>query len=67
VPVVAITEDENINAAGELAYVYTISFTVADHAGTFTVTVPKSGDPVAEAKKAIEAVVADVTGIYELA
>jgi hypothetical protein len=66
VPVVAITEDENINAAGELDYVYTITFTVADRPGSFTVTVPKSGDPVEAARQAIAQVEADVTGIYAI-
>jgi hypothetical protein len=64
VPVLSVTESQTVDAAGQLTDVYEVTFTVADRPGSFTVEVPKQGDPVAAAQEAIAAVEAQVAGIY---
>jgi hypothetical protein len=64
--VVSVTEDQQPDQIGNLVDVYVITFTIADKPGTFTVTVPQSGDPVAAASSAISALTGQVEGIYGL-
>jgi hypothetical protein len=66
VPVLSVTESQSIDAAGSIADVYEITFTVADRPGSFTVTVPKTPDPVAAAAAAIGETVDQVTAIYAM-
>jgi hypothetical protein len=65
-PVTNVSQDQEQDATGNLVEVYTITFTVPNHAGSFTVTVPSSGDPVAAAQQAIAAETQTVEGIYGL-
>jgi len=65
-PVVAVTESQIVDAAGTLADVYEITFTVAGRPGSFTVTVPAQGDPVAAAQAAIAQREAEVNSLYGL-
>jgi hypothetical protein len=65
-PVVAVTESQQVDAAGTLSDVYEITFTIAGHPGSFNVTIPKSGDAVAAAEAAIAEVAGQVTAIYGL-
>jgi hypothetical protein len=64
--VVSVTEDQTVDLAGNLQDVYAVTFTIEGKPGTFTVTVPQSGDPVAAANAAIAAVEQQVNGIYGL-
>jgi hypothetical protein len=64
VPVVAVTESQTVDAGGQLTDVYEITVTLANRPGSFTVTVPKAGDPVAAARAAIAELEGEVTGIY---
>lgn len=65
-PVVSVTESQQIDAAGTLTDVYEITFTIAGRPGAFNITVPKTGDPVAAAAAAIAAEEATVNAIYGL-
>ncbi len=65
-PVTNVSQDQEQDATGNLVEVYTITFTLADKPGTFTVTVPAAGDPVAAASAAISAQTSTVEGIYGL-
>jgi hypothetical protein len=65
-PVQVVTESETEDLAGNVTPVYEITFTVADRPGIFTVQVPKTGDPVADAAAQLDAVKAAVAGIYAL-
>lgn len=64
--VTLVTEDQQQDQAGNLVDVYVITFTVGAQPGTFTVTVPQAGDPVAAASAAIAAVEQQVNSIYGL-
>jgi hypothetical protein len=66
VPVTAVTESQTVDASGQLQDVYEITVTIADRPGSFTVTVPKAGDPVEAARAAIAALEGQVGGIYGL-
>jgi hypothetical protein len=66
VPVVSVTESQSVDAAGQLTDVYEITVTLANRPGSFTVTVPKAGDPVAAARAAIAELEGEVGGIYGL-
>jgi hypothetical protein len=66
VPVVAITESQEIDAAGQLTNVFEITYTIPERPGTFTLTVPRSGDAVAAARAAIDELVSEVNAIYAL-
>ena len=61
-----MTESQNVDPGGQLVDVYEIVFTIPNQPGSFTVTVPKAGDPVAAARAAIEEATAEVGGIYGL-
>lgn len=64
--VTAVTEDQVPDTAGNLTDVFDITFTLSDRPGSFTVQVAQAGDPVTEAKTALDAKVAEVEGIYGL-
>ena len=64
--VTSVTADQIPDASDNLIDVYDVTFTLAGQPGTFTVQVPTSGDPVAAASTAIDAVVTQVGGIYAL-
>jgi hypothetical protein len=67
VPVVSVTESQNVDAAGTLTDVYEIVFTVPGRPGSFTITVDKHGtDPVEAAREAIAAESQQVGEIYGL-
>jgi hypothetical protein len=66
VPVVAVTESQSVDASGQLTDVYEITVTLENRPGSFTVTVPKAGDPVAAARAAIAELEGEVVGIYGL-
>lgn len=65
-PVLSVTETQTVDLAGQLQDLYEITFTVAGRPGSFTIQVPKSGDPVAAAAAAISAEEAQVNAIYGL-
>ena len=65
-PVTSVTQSQTIDAAGNLQDVYEITYTLPDHPGTFTFTVPKTADAVADAQAARDALVAQVEGIYAI-
>lgn len=65
-PVTAVTESQNVDPSGNLTDVYEITVTIEGKPGTFTVTVPKAGDPVAAARDAIAQLEGEVGGIYGL-
>ena len=64
--VTSVTADQIPDASENLIDVYDITFTLDSRPGSFTVQVPTSGDPVAAASAAIDAVVSQVGGIYAL-
>jgi hypothetical protein len=66
VPVISVTEGQQVDLAGTVTDVYEIVFTVAGRPGSFTVTVPKGGDAVAAAEAAIGATASQVSDIYNL-
>lgn len=65
-PVISVTEGQQVDLAGQVQDVYEIVFTVAGRPGSFTVQVPKSGDAVAAAQAAIAEVAGEVAGIYSI-
>lgn len=64
--VLSVNETQEVDAAGNLTDALEVIFTVPNQSGSFTVTVPKTGDPVAQAKAAIDAYTAQVEAIYGL-
>ena len=65
-PVLSVNESQAVDLAGTLTDVFEIIFTVPGRPGSFTVTVPRGGDPVAAAKEAIDALAGEVGEIYSL-
>lgn len=65
-PVLSVTESQIVDAAGQLADVYEITYTLPDRPGSFTLEIPKSGDPVAAARSAIATLEAQVNELYGL-
>ncbi len=65
-PVLSVTESQEVDAAGNLTDTYSVVFTMADKPGTFTVEVSQAGDPVAAAHAAIAAMTDQVAGIYAI-
>ncbi len=65
-PVIAVTESQEIDAAGNLSNVFEITYTLPDKPGSFTLTVPRQGDAVAAAVSEIEQLTAQVGGIYAI-
>jgi hypothetical protein len=66
VPVVAVAESQSIDVTGGLADVYELTYTVPDRPGTFTVTVPKNAQALAEAEAAISALTTQVNSLYAI-
>lgn len=64
--VTSVTADQIPDASDNLIDVYDVAFTIDTKPGSFTVQVPTAGDPVTAASDAINAVVAEVGGIYAL-
>lgn len=64
--VTSVTADQIPDASDNLIDVYDVTFTLDSRPGSFTAQIPTSGDPVAAAAAAIEAIVAQVSGIYSL-
>jgi hypothetical protein len=65
-PTLAVTESQLIDAAGTLTDVYEITYQVQGHPGSFTFSVPKTGNAVADAQAARDALVAQVDALYGL-
>jgi len=65
-PTLAVTESQVIDAAGTVQDVYEITYQVANRPGSFTFTVPKTGDAVADAEAARDALIAQVNALYGL-
>lgn len=65
-PVLSVTESQVIDAAGTIGDVYEITYQVEGHPGTFTFTVPKTGNAVADAQAARDELVAQVNALYGL-
>ena len=65
-PVLSVTQSQVIDPAGTLTDVYEITYQVADHPGSFTFTVPKTADAVADAEAARDALVQQVNALYGL-
>jgi hypothetical protein len=65
-PVVAITESQEVDAAGQLTNVFEITYTIPERPGTFTFQVPRAGDAVAAARAEIDQLTAQVNAIYGL-
>lgn len=63
-PVESVTESQVVDAAGNLTDVYEVVYTIAGRPGSFTVEVPKQGDPVAAAEAAIAELQQQVGAIY---
>ena len=66
VQVVSVTASQTVDAAGNLTDTYDVAYTIDGKAGTFTVSVSQTGDPVKAAKDAIDAQEAQVSGIYAI-
>ena len=64
--VTSVTADQIPDQADNLIDVYDVTFTIGTNPGTFSIQVPTSGDPVAAADAAINAMLAQVNGIYAL-
>lgn len=65
--VTSVQEDQqNDPNTGLLVDVFNITFTIPGKPGSFVVTIPQSGDPVAAAQAAVAAKTAEVEGIYGL-
>jgi hypothetical protein len=66
-PVVSVTESQEVDPAGQLTDVYEIVFTVPNQSGTFTIQVDKHGtDPVQAARDAIARETQQVNDIYSI-
>lgn len=64
--VTSVTADQVPDQADNLIDVYDVTFTLDNKPGTFSIQVPTSGDPVAAASAAIDAMQAQVNSIYAL-
>lgn len=64
--ITSVTADQVQDATDNLIDVYDVTFTLDNRPGTFTIQVPTSGDPVAAASAAVDAMVAQVNSIYGL-
>lgn len=63
--VTSVQEDQqNDPATGLLVDVFVVTFNIPGKPGSFTVTVPQSGDPVTAAQAAVAAKTAEVESIY---
>jgi hypothetical protein len=66
VPVLSVTESQAVDAAGNLTNTFDITYEIPGKPGTFTVTVPRQADAVAEAEAAINELTAQVDSIYAI-
>jgi hypothetical protein len=66
VPVLSVTESQNIDVAGQLVDVYEITYQIPNKPGVFTVDVPKAGTPLEAAIAAINSLTEVVTGMYAI-
>jgi hypothetical protein len=67
VPVTFVEEDQNIDPnTGQLVNVYVLTYTLPNHPGQFTATVPKTAEALAAAEAAIEALSAQINGLYSI-
>jgi hypothetical protein len=66
VPVIAVAESQNVDATGNLTDVYELTYSIPDKPGTFTVDIPKSGDALAAATKAINELNETVLALYAI-
>jgi hypothetical protein len=66
-PVIAVDQVEQVDPAGQLTEMLSITFTISGRAGSFTEVVPQTPDPVAAAAAAVGATVDEVNAIYGLA
>jgi hypothetical protein len=64
VPVISVTEDQTIDAANQLRDVYSITYTIPNRPGSFTVQVDKTAQALADAEQAIADLTVEVNGIY---
>lgn len=62
----SVQEDQTVDTAGNLTDTFVIAFTIPGATGTFTVTVPQAGDPVAAAQSAIAAKTQEVEQLLAL-
>ena len=64
-PVELVAEDQNIDkVSGQLVDVYVITYTLPNHPGTFTVSVPKTAEALVEAEQAIADLTTTINGLY---
>lgn len=63
-PVISVTEDQTIDVANQLRDVYSITYTIPNRPGSFTVQVDKTAQALADAEQAIADLTAEVNGIY---
>jgi hypothetical protein len=64
--VLSVNQSQNIDAAGDITDVFEITFSIDGRTGSFTDSVPTSGDPVASAKQALDDLEAQIEAIYGL-
>lgn len=64
--VTSVTADQVPDQADNLVDVYDVTFTLDGKPGSFSIQVSTSGDPVAAASTAIDAMVSQVNSIYAL-
>jgi hypothetical protein len=66
VPVVAVAESQTVDASGNLSDVYELTYTVPNHPGTFTVSVPKNAQALQAATDAINAGYEQINALYAI-
>ena len=64
--ITSVTADQVPDSADNLIDVYDVTFTLDGKPGSFSIQVPTSGDPVAAASAAVDAMVGQVNAIYAL-
>ena len=65
-PVISVTETQRIDPSGTLSDLYEIVFTITGHPGSFTFTVPKTGNVVADAAAIKAEEEATINALYGL-